>query len=405
MPIYFSWFITALLSVSGDLQQSQPTAKWAPFILRASKLTGISALIILGVVSDWYCAYEWFQKEYPFYSAEVLTRMLLIVLACAAIGAMTAIYRGKGTKETDERNARNYLSHWADHVAKNMESLEIQQWLDKQSRGLRSKLRNTMSAVFNHGLKFGLIPRGASGEIDNYNPMKLVSAPCKSDFESVELSGAEAAAVIRCISDPLVKVLVILIAVTGMRISEALALGWDAIDWIKGKIRIRRKWNGKSYGPPKSRMSRKPVEMTKGLATVLEVWRKETMYAKDGDLLFPSYRKEGTQPRLGSMIVEDYIRPAAILAGVLEERVGQVYYDGETVTRFGFHSLRHGLATWLAEQGTDPVVIQRMLRHSSKDMTMHYVHAKAREAQEQYIAELGIAADANSDGGCSLRVQ
>jgi uncharacterized membrane protein len=34
MPIYFSWFITVLLSVSGDLQQSQPTAKWAPFILR-----------------------------------------------------------------------------------------------------------------------------------------------------------------------------------------------------------------------------------------------------------------------------------------------------------------------------------------------------------------------------------
>jgi hypothetical protein len=64
--------------------------------MSASKLTGISALIILGVVSDWYCAYEWFQKEYSFCSAEVLTRMLLIVLACAAIGAMTAIYRGKG---------------------------------------------------------------------------------------------------------------------------------------------------------------------------------------------------------------------------------------------------------------------------------------------------------------------
>jgi integrase len=110
-----------------------------------------------------------------------------------------------------------------------------------------------------------------------------------------------------------VKVLVILIAVTGMRISEALALSWDAIDWIKGKIRIRRKRNGKSYGPPKSRMSRKPVEMTKGLASVLEVWRQETMYSKDGDLLFAGYRKEGKQPRLGSMIVEDYIRPAAVL--------------------------------------------------------------------------------------------
>jgi hypothetical protein len=30
--------------------------------------------------------------------------------------------------------------------------------------------------------------------------------------------------------------------------------------------------------------------------------------AKDGDLLFPSYRLEGKQPRLGSMIVEDYVR-------------------------------------------------------------------------------------------------
>jgi integrase len=310
------------------------------------------------------------------------------------------------TKVTDERNARNHLSHWADHVTKDMEPWKIQQWLDKKSKGLRSKLKNTMSAIFMHGLKFGLIPRGPSGEIDKYNPMKLVSAPCKSDFESVELSGVEAATVIRCISDPLVKVLVILIAVTGMRISEALALPWDAIDWAKGKIRIRRKWNGKSYGKPKSRMSRKPVEMTKGLATVLEVWRQETMYAKDEDLLFPSYRKQGKQPRLASMLVEDYIRPSAISSRVLEVNDGECYYDGELVERFGFHSLRHGLGTWLAENGTSPEVIQRMLRHSSKDMTMHYIHAKAREAQEKYIAELGIAdVSQPSDSGCSLRVQ
>jgi hypothetical protein len=34
MPIYFSWFITALLFGKWWSQQSQPTAKWAPFILR-----------------------------------------------------------------------------------------------------------------------------------------------------------------------------------------------------------------------------------------------------------------------------------------------------------------------------------------------------------------------------------
>ena len=106
------------------------------------------------------------------------------------------------------------------------------------------------------------------------------------------------------------------------------------------------------------------------------------------------------------MIVEDYIRSAAIAAGVLEERNGKCYYDKELVTRFGFHSLCHGLGTWLAEQGTDPVVIQRMLRHSSQKMMEHYIHPNAREAQEKYIAELGIAdALQPSDSGCSLRVQ
>ena len=120
----------------------------------------------------------------------------------------------------------------------------------------------------------------------------------------------------------------------------------------------------KRTGPPKSLMSRKPVVMTQGLATVLELWRQETMFPKNEDLLFPSYRRKGKQPRVGGMIVEDYIRPAAIASGVLEKRDGRkCYYEGEAVDRFGFDHLRHGQASWLAEQGTDPAVIQRMLRH------------------------------------------
>ena len=88
------------------------------------------------------------------------------------------------------------------------------------------------------------------------------------------------------------------------------------------------------------------------------------------------------------MIVEDYIRPAAIAAGVLEQKGGVCNYDGEVVTRFGAHNLRHGLPSWLAESGTSPEFIQRMLRHSSKDMTMHYTHAQkaARQARRNGIS-------------------
>jgi len=70
------------------------------------------------------------------------------------------------------------------------------------------------------------------------------------------------------------------------------------------------------------------------------------------------------------------VRPAATAAGIAED-----------CPRFGFHNLRHGLSTFLIEDGHDPVVVQRMLRQSNVDMTMHYVHNshKARNAQAQFI--------------------
>jgi integrase len=128
-------------------------------------------------------------------------------------------------------------------------------------------------------------------------------------------------------------------------------------------------------------MSRKPVEMTAGFATVLQVWREESMYAKGGDLLFPSYRLKGEQPRLGSMIVEDCVCPR-LLPGVCWKNEKGAFISTENSSP-GFHNLRHGLGTWLAEQGTDPVVIQRMLRHSSQKVMQHYIHPKARDGQNK----------------------
>ena len=280
--------------------------------------------------------------------------------------------RAHSSKITDGRNAQLHLSHWSRHVAKDIEPLEIQQWIDGQSKGLRSKLRNMMSAVYSHGQKFGLIPR--TGES---NPMKWVSATTVSDYEAVSLSPEESFAILARIIDPLVRVLIILVAVTAVRIGEALGLIWSDIDWKQMKINIRHDWVDGELGPPKSRASKAPVEMHETLATLLQGWRQQTPYSKDSDFVFPSFKLHGKQPRLGSMIVQDYIRPAAVAAGVIDE----------ACPRFGFHNLRHGLCTFLINNGHDPVVVQRMLRQSGLPMTMHYLHnsGKARNAQAQFI--------------------
>jgi integrase/recombinase XerD len=46
------------------------------------------------------------------------------------------------------------------------------------------------------------------------------------------------------------------------------------------------------------------------------------------------------------------------------------------------HSLRHGFATYLAEQGASPVALQALLGHESLNTTTRYVHASEKFAEE-----------------------
>lgn len=48
------------------------------------------------------------------------------------------------------------------------------------------------------------------------------------------------------------------------------------------------------------------------------------------------------------------------------------------------HSLRHGFATYLAEQGANPAAIQVLLGHESLDTTTRYVHASDKYAEDTH---------------------
>jgi integrase len=282
--------------------------------------------------------------------------------------------RAHTTKNTDKRNCQKHLSYWSSRIAIEMQPDEVQEWINQQSVGLQDKLCRTMSAIFRHGQKYGLIPRTPES-----NPMLWVSASSETGYEAVAPDAAECKAILDKLEDPLVRTLVILVAVTALRIGECLGLKWDDVDWKKGRIYVRRDWADGEFGDPKSKASKSPVEMHETLATLLLEWRKISIYTKDSDYIFPSYKLKGKQPRLGSMIATDYVRPAAVAAKVIDD----------SCPRFGLHNLRHGSATWLAENGTDPIVIQRMLRWSSVTMLQRYAHVskKARQAQGEFLEQ------------------
>jgi integrase len=103
------------------------------------------------------------------------------------------------------------------------------------------------------------------------------------------------------------------------------------------------------------------------LAEFMQEWKNATSYPEAGHWVFASFKLKGRQPRTANMLVEDHLRPAAVRAGVLK--------PGDKV-RFGFHNLRHSLASFLVRSKTDPKTVQALLRHSDVKTTLQlYAHS------------------------------
>ena len=124
---------------------------------------------------------------------------------------------------------------------------------------------------------------------------------------------------------------------------------------------------GWQFGVPKSKASHAPVPLHPLLAEFMQRVKDATPYSQSGDWVFASSKCKGKQPRVANMLVEHHLRPAALKAGVLKKN--------EKV-RFGFHNLRHSLASFLVRTKTDPKTVQALLRHSDVKTTLQlYAHS------------------------------
>ena len=194
------------------------------------------------------------------------------------------------------------------------------------------------------------------------------------DYEAIALTPEEALKVLEQLQQP-EYTMIVLVAAIGIRASELLGLRWSDILWGRSEIKIRQTYVHRNIqSGAKTKLSKSTVTMNPVLAQLLKDWRSETAYAADGDYVFASSRLDGRKPRIGSMVVEDYLQPAAIRAGVLEVKDGKRYIDGEFVKRFGFHTFRHSLTSWLMANGGNPQIVRAMLRWTNFNMLAHYAH-------------------------------
>jgi integrase len=154
-----------------------------------------------------------------------------------------------------------------------------------------------------------------------------------------------------------------LLAATGLRWGEAVALRWRDLELeLSPRVKVRRaearrRKGGPRYKSPKSKRGRRDVPIDATLARDLRRHRAESEWADDDDLVFTSTR--GTALDYSAMR-RRYLEPAASEAGC---------------EWAGFHTFRHTFASMHVERGTSIVQLSALLGHHSPDFTLRrYAH-------------------------------
>jgi integrase len=253
-----------------------------------------------------------------------------------------------------------------------IEPLEVEKWLKevRKTENLQNptldKIRRVMNLVYKHGQRYGLIPRDESA-----NPMNWVRQKTTSSYIPVIMNPRQAFEILLNIPEPR-RTLVLTDAATALRVSEILGLMWMDLNFEDQVIEVKRAYVWGQFKAPKSKASKAPVPMHPVLAGFLMAWRDRSPYSKDGDYVFPSLRLKGRKPLSASIMVQKYLRPAAIKAGVIRE--------GERA-RFGFHNFRHSLASSLVKLKCDPKTVQGILRHEDVRTTMQFYAQSDQESK------------------------
>lgn len=293
-------------------------------------------------------------------------------------GADAVRPKSQNTRLITEHIVRDYLSRrWGGEIADDIKPLDLQRWLKSLNDDKKlawttiSKMRGVMHRVYKVGVLHELV---------TVNPVAHVQTRSRTNYRAIVLTPAQTFGILKSLTSLWHHALVLTCAATALRASEILALRWSDIMWEEARIRVSKRWANGQDGKTKTEASDGYVPLHSLLAEHLRDWHARTPHSNADDFVFPSLKEKGRVPLSASIFVHDYLRPAAIKAGV-QIAEGQ---------RFGLHNLRHSLSNWLVNKGkVEPKTVQGILRHSRIQTTLDLYTQEdsdeTRAAQGQFL--------------------
>src|SRR5262249_6577617 len=164
---------------------------------------------------------------------------------------------------------------WGNYPLVRINAGEVELWLRSMTlaRASCAKIRNLMSVLFNHGIRY---------EICGRNPIQLVRQGAKRKAVPVVLTPSEVQRLLSALA--LRERTVVLVAFgTGLRMSELFALKWRDVYLQTNEVSIVRSIVFQVISPCKSEASQKPIPLDPRLADALLLWRQQTRYTAPDD--------------------------------------------------------------------------------------------------------------------------
>jgi integrase len=271
------------------------------------------------------------------------------------------------------------LPKWGQSPITDLQARPVEMWLDSLPLAPKSRvhIRGILSSLWNFAMWQQSIPM-------QVNPIGLVTVKgsCKRVRQPRSLTVEEFRLLMSHIHEPHGTIALMCVCF-GLRISEALALKWSDVDWLKGTLRVERGIVERNVDDVKTDESRKSLAMAEDLLDRLKVWKQAAEFSADSDWIFASPVKIGRLPYSYTGVWRELDR-ASKAAGL---------------GHMGTHTFRHSYRMWIDAIGTPIGVQQKLMRHSDIRTTMNiYGDAGTADMREAHTKVVRLALNGTGNG-------
>ncbi len=291
-------------------------------------------------------------------------------------------------EQLERATLHSYRGHVKNHIEPKighlllteLNAVHVRDFLDSMlrdsTRAMTKKCLTTLRSIIGAAQERGLVQHNVARDVklrrsERHQPERAF--PTKDEIKALIAH-----------APPKHRPLIMTALLTGMRMSELRGLTWDAIDFERSIITVRKRADRYcDMGNTKSKSGRREIPVGPQLRTVLREWQLQCPKGELG-LVFPNGAGNvETHSNISNRIFIPLMHKAKIV-------------DADGVPKFSLHALRHAAASLFIEQGWPPKKIQTMLGHSSITMTYdvygHLFHDPAKDVDLMGEMERGLLA-------------